>query len=290
MKLELKPCENNNLISCGTLETFETEMVTYEDHRKRMIRVWLPEDYDGVKRFPVIYMHDGEALFENDFGFAALDMDKVLTALKAEGISAIVVGIDSGRTTRGGELTPPFPRGESGAVINGVKIPILEPSTTPDYARFVVEYLKPDIDEKYMTLPDMENTCIGGVSAGGSASFYMMLTYPEIFGKAIICSPGFPMFDPEKFLSYVENYDIEKLKDHRLVFYNGDQGIDVTSVDLVLAVYRILKKRGLDRRQTMFIFDSRQTHYNAAWRKYMPEFLRFLFLQDNSAEFPPERP
>ena len=170
-----------------------------------------------------------------------------------------------------------------GKVVNGFKIPLIpEPSSTDIYAQFVVEHLKPMIDENFMTLPDCANTCVGGISAGGSASYYMILKYPQVFGRAIICSPGFPMFDLDNMLRELDEYDMDALKDHRLAFYNGDQGIDVTSIDYVIAVYKKLKERGLTRRELMFILDTRQTHSEAAWGKYLPEFLRFLLAEDNS--------
>ena len=193
MKLTMTPIESPDLIPVGTLQTFEMEMVPYPDHRRRTIRVWLPEDYDGKKRFPVIYLHDGQGVFQLGDGKFKLNADRAVTSLRSEGFSAIVVAVDTG-PDRGAELTPPLKRGEPGKVVNGFKIPLIpEPSSTDLYAEFIVKHLKPLIDENLMTLPDCANTCVGGISAGGSCSYYMILKYPEVFGRAIICSPGFPM-------------------------------------------------------------------------------------------------
>ena len=282
MNLTMTPYERSDLIPVGTLQTFEMEMVPYPDHRRRTIRVWLPEDYDGVKRFPVVYLHDGQGVFQNGDGKFKLNADRAVASLKGEGLSAIVVAVDTAET-RGAELTPPFKRGGRGITVNGHKIPVIdEPSTTDIYAEFIVKHLKPLIDENLMTLPDCANTTIGGISAGGSASYFMILKYPEVFGRAIICSPGFPMFDLDNLLRELDEYDVGALKDHRLVFYNGDQGIDVTSFDYVIAVYKKLKEKGLTRRDMMLLMDTRQTHSEAAWGKYLPEFLRFLLSEDNS--------
>ena len=282
MKLTLTPYEAGDLIPVGTLQTFETEMIPYPDHRRRTIRVWLPEDYDGVKRFPVVYLHDGQGVFQTGDGKFKLNPDRALAALRAEGISAMVVAIDTGED-RGAELTPPLKRGEPGIEVNGFKIPLIpEPSTTDIYAEFIVKHLKPMIDENFMTLPDCANTVVGGISAGGSASYFMILKYPEVFGRAIICSPGFPMFDLDNMLRELDEYDMDRLKGHRLAFYNGDQGIDVTSFDYVIAVYKKLKALGFTRRELMLLMDTRQTHSEAAWGKFMPEFLRFLLAEDNS--------
>ena len=270
------------LIPEGTIKTFELEMVPYPDHRMRRILVWLPKDYDGEKRFPVIYLHDGQGVFECSDGQNKLRADRAVSGLLPQGISAIVVAIDTS-ADRGAELTPPFPRGERGVMVNGHPVPIIDqPSSTDTYAEFVISTLKPLIDENFMTLTDSENTCIGGISAGGSASFYMFLRNPEVFGRTIVCSPGFPMFSLEKLLGYLDDYDFSRLKDHRIAFYNGDQGIDVTSVDYVLAVYRKFREKGMDRRHNMFLLDTRQTHDGAAWEKYLPEMIRFLFAKDNS--------
>ena len=282
MKLELEPYEAAEHIPQGKVQTFEMEMVPYPDHRRRRIRVWLPADYDGVKRFPVLYFHDGHSIFENGDGRFKLHADRAVTSLAGEGISAIVVAIDTSRD-RGAELTPPFPRGGRGIQVNGHPIPIIdEPSTTDLYGQFVAYHLKPLIDENFLTLTDPAHTFVGGVSAGGSASFYMILKFPEVFGRAMVCSPGFPMFDLEKLLAELDKLDVASLKDHRIAFYNGDQGIDVTSVDYVLAVYRKFKELGFTRRDVMFLLDTRQTHSDAAWGKYLPEILRFLLKEDNS--------
>lgn len=278
-----------DLLPYGTIQTFEMEMKPYPDHRRRMIRVWLPDDYDGVKRFPVVYMHDGQGLFRSDDGRAKLEPDRAITKLKEEiGFSAIVVGIDNS-PMRGTELTPPYTRRTRQDPVGGHPVPVIPgESTTATYAKFVVEHLKPLIDENYMTLPDAVNTCVGGISAGGSASYYMFLQYPEVFGKAIVCSPGFPIFPEEVLMEELDNYDYARLADHRIAFYNGDQGLDATSTYMVLDVYRKLRDKGLDTTRNMVLIDSRQTHYESAWRTYLPELLRFLFAENNLAEYPPK--
>ena len=142
--------------------------------------------------------------------------------------------------------------------------------------------LKPLIDENFLTLPDAEHTCVGGISAGGSTSYYMLLHYPEVFSRAIVCSPGFPMFTLEGLLADLDAYDFSKLEGHRIAFYNGDESIDGTSLDHVLAVYRKFKEKGFDKRRAMYILDTRQSHCDAAWGKYMPELIRFILAEDNA--------
>ena len=285
MKLELKPYTCPERIPAGTAYTFEIEMKPYPDHRTRTIRVWLPPEYDGERRFPVVYMHDGQNVLGHMPDNSTLNTDG---ALMSRGIAAIVVAIDTCDEVRITELTPPYPRT---GLVNGERIPVFElPSTTETYAEFVIHTLKPLIDENFLTLPDAEHTCVGGISAGGSASYYMFMRNPEVFGKAIVCSPGFPVFPLSWLLNMVEEYDFSRLNDHRIAFYNGDQTLDVTSLDSVLAVYRKFKEKGMDGKHCMFLLDTRQEHYEGAWEKYMPELLDFLFAADNSQPTRPAHP
>jgi len=281
MKLTLSPYAHSDLIPKGTLQTFEIEMTPYPDKRRRTIRVWLPEDYDGVRRFPVLYMNDAQGVFRCGDDKPKLDADRAVSSLKDEGVSCIVVAIDHHATIRGSELTPPFPLADTSIPVRGFKLPEMPADRTSDYyVDFIAHTLKPLIDENFMTLPDVYNTAVGGISAGGSCAYYTMLKYPEIFGRAFVYSPGFPLFELDSLLKYLDEYDMEKLKGHRFAFYNGDQGIDCTSVDYVLAVYRKLKDFGMDNRHLMFLMDSRESHIESAWAKVLPETLRFFFLGD----------
>lgn len=256
---------------------FTMEMVPYGDHRKRTIRVWLPSDYDDIKRFPVIYMHDGQDLFSREGGEEKIHADIAMSELLCEGISAIIVGIDNAEN-RGTELTPPYERNAPDAVVNGIQIPFIPgKSTTKEYAEFIVNYVKPAIDETFLTLPDKDHTYVGGISAGGSTSYYMFLEYPDIFGKAMVLSPGLPMFQLDSLLSDLENYDKSKLSGRRILFYNGNQDMDRTSVDYVLSVYRKLETMGMTGKDIMYLLDTRQGHNDEAWRKHMKELFFFIF-------------
>ncbi|MBQ1376335.1 MAG: alpha/beta hydrolase [Lachnospiraceae bacterium] len=286
----LQKHEDRTLVPHGTLYFFETEMVPYPDHRRRTIRVWLPEEYDGVRRFPVIYLHDGQNVFQNPEGRRVIEADRAVTSLADEGISAIIVAIDNGSALRSTELTPPYPSSGLNPLGGAFAKELSQSSTGDVYAEFITKHLKPMIDTEFATLSDPLNTCVGGVSAGGSASYYLFMHYPEVFGKAFVDSPGFPLLSKEALMDELENYDYSRLADHRICFYNGDQGLESTSLYYVIDVYRKLKEKGLDATQNMVLVDSRQTHYQAPWAKYLPEMLRFLFAEDNRAEFPPQRP
>lgn len=149
--------------------------------RYRRIWVYLPPNYENTdKKYPVLYMHDGQNLFDASTSFAGeWNVDETLNWLyDSIGFSLIVVGIDNGGENRINEMTPCVNSKYGGG--DGQK-----------YAEFIVETLKPLIDKTYRTLPERENTGIMGSSLGGLISFYMGLQYNSTFGKIGAFSPSF---------------------------------------------------------------------------------------------------
>ena len=139
-------------------------------HCKKRIWIYLPIGYEKiVEKYPVIYMHDAQNLFDKKTSYAGeWQVDETLDSLKAK---IIVVGIEHGGDQRLMELTP-FVHPKHG----GGKADL--------YVDFIVKNLKPYIDENYRTKKSAKNTCIFGSSLGGLTSFYAVLKYPKIFGKA----------------------------------------------------------------------------------------------------------
>lgn len=149
--------------------------------RERRIWVYLPPDYDNSEdNYPVIYMHDGQNLFDTYTAFAGeWEVDETLNALFDQGYFVpIVVGIDNGGEERINEYTP-WPNVQYGGGQGSL------------YIEFIVETLKPFIDENYRTLPGRESTAIWGSSLGGLISHYGVLKYQEVFSKAGIYSPSY---------------------------------------------------------------------------------------------------
>lgn len=149
--------------------------------RSRGIRLYLPPSYENSDQvYPVIYMHDGQNLFDAATSFAGeWGVDEILDELSVQGgPEFIVVGIDNGGELRLEELTPyPHPKygGGKGA----------------QYVDFVVKVIKPYIDDHYRTRSDASNTAIIGSSLGGLISHYAIFKYPEVFSKAGVFSPSY---------------------------------------------------------------------------------------------------
>ncbi|PJJ08935.1 putative alpha/beta superfamily hydrolase [Flavobacterium sp. 1] len=143
----------------------------------RKIWLYLPKNYEtSTKKYPVIYMHDAQNLFDAKTSFAGeWNVDEKLDSLNAQ---VIVVGIENGGEKRIDELTP-YKNAKYGG------------GETDKYLEFIINTLKPEIDKKYRTKPNAKNTTIMGSSLGGLTSFYAVIKYPEVFGKAGVFSPAF---------------------------------------------------------------------------------------------------
>ncbi len=145
----------------------------------RDILVYLPPSYaTGSSHYPVIYMHDGQNLFDATTSFCGeWKVDETLEAMSADGIEAIVVGIPNMGEQRIDEYSPFVDRKGAGGFGD-------------DYCRFIVETVKPRIDMIFRTLPDREHTTIMGSSMGGLISLFAFFHYGHIFGGAGVLSPS----------------------------------------------------------------------------------------------------
>lgn len=157
------------------VSTFTIEAPQLKANRK--IWLYLPKNYEtSTKKYPVIYMHDAQNLFDAKTSFAGeWNVDEKLDSLNAQ---VIVVGIENGGDKRLEELTP-YKNEKYGG------------GNADHYLEFIVNTLKPEIDKKYRTKSSAKNTTIMGSSLGGLTSFYAVLKYPDVFGKAGVFSPSF---------------------------------------------------------------------------------------------------
>lgn len=171
----------NQSTAADNVEIMDDSFYMPQFNRNRRIWIYYPPDYGtSGKNYPVLYMHDGQNLFDQLTSFAGeWEVDETLNELFDEGYTVpIVVGIDNGGSHRIDEYTPWINTEYGGG--EGEK-----------YMQFVVETLKPYIDQNFRTLPGRETTGIMGSSLGGLISHFGALKYPEIFGKAGIFSPSY---------------------------------------------------------------------------------------------------
>lgn len=194
-------------------------------HSTKKIWLYLPKNYtNSTKKYPVIYMHDAQNLFDANTSFAGeWNIDEKLDSLNAQ---VIVVGIET-TDKRMEELTP-YKNAKHGG------------GNADAYLDFIVKTLKPEIDAKYRTKPTAKNTLIMGSSLGGLTSFYAVLKYPEVFGKAGVFSPAF-WFNRKELVDLLTN--TKKLK-AKIYFLCGDNEGDADVIpDLNQIEYLVNTKR-----------------------------------------------
>jgi predicted alpha/beta superfamily hydrolase len=149
----------------------------------REITIVLPPQYDDEteRRYPVLYLHDGQNLFDPEKAFAgqAWGVDRTAEALIASDRipPLILVGIDHTGIDRINEYTPTHDRKRGGGGAEA-------------YARLIVDEVKPLVDTTYRTLPDRRHAALGGSSLGGLVSLYLVLKRPDVFSKAAVMSPS----------------------------------------------------------------------------------------------------
>ena len=216
--------QDNSTQSTASMQVSSFTIEAPQLHASKKIWLYLPKNYTtSTKKYPVIYMHDAQNLFDNKTAYAGeWNVDEKLDSLKAQ---VIVVGIEHGNEKRLEELTP-FKNEKYGG------------GKADDYLDFLVTTLKPEIDKKFRTKSNARNTLIMGSSLGGLTSFYAVLKHPNVFGKAGIFSPSF-WFSKEIY-SLAEN---TKKLDSKIYLLCGDNESEDMVNDLNKMDDIISKKR-----------------------------------------------
>ncbi len=196
----------------------DTTSFDFPAGQNRVVWIYLPPDYkSSAKHYPVLYMHDGQNIFDDKTSYVGeWGVDEALNHLSSEGWEVpIVVAINHGNENRVTELSPWS--NEEYPEVNGKA-----------YAEFIVNGVKPMIDKKYRTLHGPSDTSIMGSSMGGLMSHYMLLAYPDVFGKAAIFSPSF-WFSTHAFTFAESN---PPPSTHRLLFIAGSEEGEEMSNDM----------------------------------------------------------
>jgi predicted alpha/beta superfamily hydrolase len=218
----------------------------------RTVRIYLPPAYerDPARRFPVLYLHDGQNTFTTvgtnvAFGWGNWELDKTVTALCAAARmqEIIMVAVDCSAERYLDYRGPAYRHAESESQETKPQLPAPgDNSRYEQYKRFLVEELKPKIDREYRTLPEAANTGVMGSSMGGICSLALAWERPDVFGKAASLSGAFQV-ERTNFLSKVLRAYRAKPKPVRIYldsgtcdFSGGDDGRRTT--DAVAAELR----------------------------------------------------
>ncbi|MCX6142190.1 MAG: alpha/beta hydrolase-fold protein, partial [Ignavibacteriales bacterium] len=226
----------------------------------RDVIVWLPPSYEKEtqKRYPVLYMHDGQNVFDPSTSFLGSDWraDEVADSLIRAGAieELVIVGINNS-PDRMSEYSD-TPAGRS-------------------YAKFVVERLKPFIDSIYRTKPSRETTAVMGSSLGGLISLYFAWWYPEVFSKAGCLSTTVIPGNRDEVLKEIRAYQGPR-KNLRLYFDVGGKEYGLLRGFSALA--STLKERGYEEGKDLeFFLDEGATHNEMAWSQRLWRPMEFMF-------------
>ena len=276
------------------LENFPTDYIS-----PRHVDIWTPEGYDPTKKYPVIYMHDGQMLFDstNTWNHQEWKVDEVLSQLISEKMikPCIVVGIHSSKT----RYADYFPQKAFEILPLDIKNGYMPMDSTKrtsstfpngpqadNYLKFIVKELKPFIDSKFATISDSTGTYVAGSSMGGLISMYAMFEYPSVFGAAGCISThwigGFNDNDnpiPAAFLHYM-NKNMPDSKSHKSYFDHGTVGLDSMYTVHQLKVNYAMRDAGyLDNRNLKTDVYQGHNHNERYWAERLDEVFLFLFVQ-----------
>ncbi len=241
----------------------------------RDILVWLPPSYAGTpeRRYPVLYMHDGQNLFDETTSFAGeWGVDETMQRLARQGHEAIVVGIPNMGLRRLDEYSP-FRDARLGG------------GEGSRYVNFIADTLKPLVDARFRTLPGHDDTGIMGSSMGGLISLYAFFYRPRIFGFAGVMSPSV-WFAEESLLDYVDDADY---KPGRIYLDAGTREFAGMRVDRlfhtgsrryygrVRRLKRILVRKGYRPvHQLLHVEEKEARHEEAAWARRLDRAITFF--------------
>ena len=220
------------------LEKFPVYMTSFK--QERMIRVYLPENYNNEnRRYPVLYMHDGQNVFEDEGAIKGVSLG-MKDYLDESGMELIVVAID--QNPEGEERVNEYCPWVNGALSEQI-LGYASPSggRGEEYLDFIVEELKPLIDQKYRTLKN--HTSMAGISLGGLISTYAACRYPKIFKRVAALSTGFYR-NQEEIENLLRNSDLSALEKFYMDFgtkeVGEDEEMNKVFLDLRNRVYDIL--------------------------------------------------
>ncbi len=238
----------------------------------RLLRVWLPPDYDGwgANRYPILYLNDGQNLFDPATAFAGVhwQVGETATRLIAEQKirPLIIVGIDNTKN-RASEYIPYRSRD-----------PRVVSAKGKCYPEFLQSEVMPLIEGRYSVLRGPENTGLGGSSLGGLITLYTQLAAPGVFGRALIESPSLFVAN-RKILEESRRFRDWPARTYLGVGTRevGDVEKDAKVVADVRELEAIMRSAGLDERRLKVHIAEGATHSETAWAVRFPEALEFLY-------------
>ncbi|MBD3582590.1 alpha/beta hydrolase [Flavobacterium selenitireducens] len=271
------------------LAPFESKII-----KGRTVDVWVPPGYSKNEKYSVLYMHDGQMLFDESITWNKLswNVDNTAARLMREGSTRkfIVVGISNIPELRFSEYFPQKPfesltqktKDSIYGLYFGEKPMFSEKVNSDNYLKFIVTELKPFIDKNFSVKTDAANTFIAGSSMGGLISLYAICEYPDVFGGAACLSTHWigatgvaqnPI--PGAFLKYLDK-KLPPAVNHKIYFDHGTEGLDANYGVTQKKVDALMAKHGYTKKNWMTKEFKGDDHNEKAWAVRLSEPLNFL--------------
>lgn len=280
-------------VSSGTIRHLEKFKSQYVDARN--VDVWLPEGYGNGKKYNVLYMHDGQMLFDASLAWnkQVWEMDEKMGALMKLGKirDCIVVGIWNSGTNRDIDYIPQKPFKSLPAEVQDTLLKVRKPDgsaafsgkvQSDNYLKFLVTELKPFIDREFSTLTGRKNTFIAGSSKGGLISLYAICEYPLVFGGAACLSTHWPGIYtavnnpiPGTIFQYMKQ-NLPSPKNHRIYFDYGTETLDTLYEQYQLEADIIMRLKGYTSKNWTTRKFQGDDHSETAWRNRVSIPILFL--------------
>ena len=272
-------------VSVGRIERLPPMVSQHVDARP--VDVWLPADYSTSKRYNVLYMHDGQGLFDatKTWNKQAWDVHLSVARLVAQGRipDTIVVGVWNNGALRHSEYYPQkfLPWVPEPVRIEFTAKALAGQPRADAYLRYLVQELKPAIDARYATRPGRESTFIMGSSMGGLISLYAVHEYPQVFGGAAGLSTHWvgrheanSALPPAAF-NYLQAHLLAP-GTHRLYMDHGSTELDALYAPYQSFINQIVRDRGYTEAQAMLRVFEGKGHNERDWAERVALPLQFL--------------
>ena len=280
-------------VASGTVHRLENFPSKFVDPRN--VDVWLPDGYTTAKKYAVLYMHDGQMLYDSTTTWNKQEwgVDETAGRLIAEGKirDCIVVGVWNNGKKRHSEYFPQKPfeslspvqrdsiMQEARNAGNGL---FADKIQSDNYLKFLVTELKPFIDSHFSTKKDRKNTFVAGSSMGGLISMYAICEYPGVFGGAACLSTHWPgTFRAENnpvpgaFLQYLKEH-LPSPKKHKIYFDCGTVALDAMYPPFQKQADAIMQAKGFSSKNWQTRVFEGEDHSERAWRERLDIPLVFL--------------
>jgi len=241
----------------------------------RFLRVWLPPGYDDSsnagRRYPVLYLNDGQNLFEAATSFTGIEWqaDETGDRLIREGVIApmIIVGLDNAARGRIREYMPHRSLHPMMLRVQGAR-----------YPNFLIKEGMPFLARNYRVATGPENTGLGGSSLGGLIALYTVGVRPGAFGRLLLESPSLWASNRQ---AIRDSREVERWPERIFLATGtsetGRKERDQSVVDDVRELAGIFRRAGLDDRRLKLVIDPGASHHESAWARRFPDALTFLF-------------